>query len=188
MPDDPLTVTEETDEVLAARAARGDRAAFEHLVRRHKSSLYRFTRRYVGDADDAYDVVQDSFVAAWLALGRFDPRRPFGTWLKTIALNKCRDLGRRARTRRLFLRALAVAPVDRASSPPDEPPNDREVRLDRAIASLPVVYKEPLLLTTVGGLSQYEASRILGVSPKAVEMRLRRARLKLMQHLAQTEG
>ncbi len=181
-------MTEETDEVLAANAARGDRAAFEGLVRRHKSSLYRFTRRYVGDADDAYDVVQDSFVAAWRALGRFDPRRPFATWLKAIALNKCRDLGRRARTRRLFLRALAVAPIDRASSPLDEPPDDREARLDRAIASLPVAYKEPLLLTTVGGLSYHEAGRILGVSPKAVEMRLRRARRKLMQHLGGTEG
>ena len=181
-------MTGETDEVLAARAARGDRAAFESLVRRHKSGLYRFTRRYVGDADDAYDVVQDSFVAAWRAIGRFDPRRPFAIWLKAIALNKCRDLGRRVRTRRLFLRALAVAPVDRALSPPDEPPDDRGVRLDRAIASLPVVYKEPLLLTTVGGLSHHEAGRILGVSPKAVEMRLRRARRKLMQHLGEAEG
>ena len=181
-------MTEETDEVLAAKAARGDRAAFEGLVRRHKSGLYRFIRRYVGDADDAYDVVQDSFVAAWRALGRFDQARQFGTWLKAIALNKCRDFGRRARTRRLFLRALAAAPVDRALSPLDQPPDDREVRLDRAIASLPVVYKEPLLLTTVGGLSQHEAGRILGVSPKAVEMRLRRARRKLMQHLRETEG
>ncbi len=181
-------MTDETDEALAARAARGDRAAFEGLVRRHKSSLYRFTRRYVGDADDAYDVVQDSFVAAWRALGRFDPHRPFGTWLKTIALNKCRDLGRRTRTRRLFLRALAVTPTDRGPSLPGEPPDDREVRLDRAIASLPAVYKEPLLLTTVGGLSQHEAGQILGVSPKAVEMRLRRARRKLIEHLGETEG
>ena len=181
-------MTGETDEVLAARAARGDRAAFEGLVRRHKSSLYRFTRRYVGDADDAYDVVQDSFVAAWQALGRFDPRRPFAIWLRAIALNKCRDLGRRARTRRLFLRAFAVAPIDRASSPPEDPSEDREVRLDRAIASLPVTYKEPLLLTTVGGLSHHEVGQVLGVSPKAVEMRLRRARRKLIQHLGKTEG
>jgi DNA-directed RNA polymerase specialized sigma24 family protein len=53
---------------------------------------------------------------------------------------------------------------------------------------LPVVYKEPLLLTTVGGLSQHDAGQILGVSPKAVEMRLRRARRKLIEHLGQTEG
>lgn len=176
-------MTGEADEALASKAARGDTRAFEALVRRHKGGLHGFARRYVGDPDEAYDVVQESFIAAWRAIGRFDPRRPFATWLKAIALNKCRDRGRRARTRRLFLRALARAPADPAAADPDPETDRRAERLDRAVAELPARYKEPLLLTAVGGLSHIEAGRMLGVSPKAVEMRLYRARLELRERL-----
>jgi RNA polymerase sigma-70 factor (ECF subfamily) len=63
-------------------------------MRRHKGWLYQFIRRYVADRDDAYDVLQESFVSAWSALSRFDPERPFEAWLRRIALNKCRDRAR----------------------------------------------------------------------------------------------
>ena len=181
-------MTGEADEALARKAAGGDRQAFEALVRRHKAALYGFARRYVGDADDAYDIVQESFVAAWRALGRFDPKRSFATWLKAIALNKCRDLARRARTRRLFLRALAVAPAEPVAAEQDRDADRRAERLDRAVAGLPARYKEPLLLTTVGGMSHKEAGRMLGVSAKSVEMRLYRGRRKLLELLGETEG
>jgi len=75
---------------------------------RHKGWLYQFIRRYVADRDDAYDVLQESFVSAWGALGRFDPERPLEAWLRRIALNKCRDRARRSavrRRRRILARA-----------------------------------------------------------------------------------
>ena len=59
-------------------------------------------------------------------------------------------------------------------------------RLDMAIAALPSVYKDPLLLTTSGGLSQAEAARALKTTVKGVEMRIRRARLKLAEMLAES--
>ncbi len=68
---------EPSDEALAAQARQDDRRAFDDLVRRHKAPLYRFVRRYVGDGDDAYDIVQDAFISAWGALKRYDPGRPF---------------------------------------------------------------------------------------------------------------
>ena len=70
----------ESDESLAAQARGGDRRAFERLVHRHQSSLYRFARRYVGAGDEAYDIVQESFISAWGALARYDPTRRFGAW------------------------------------------------------------------------------------------------------------
>ena len=76
------------DASLAVAARQGDQAAFAALMRRHKGWLYRFIRRYVADRDDAYDVLQESFVSAWGALARFDPERPFEAWLRRIALNK----------------------------------------------------------------------------------------------------
>lgn len=175
-------MTSPAGDPLAAAARNGDRGAFEALIRREKAGLYAFVRRYVGDADDAYDVVQDAFVAAWRALGRYDPARSFPVWLRAIALNKCRDHGRRAKVRRLLTTAFA-------SEPPIPVARENEpdlVRLDAAIARLPALYKDPLLLTTAGGLSTAEAAQALRTSPKAVEMRLYRARRQLAEWLAET--
>lgn len=179
------------DEQLAARAQHDRREAFDQLIHRHKTTLYRFVRRYVGQSDDAYDVLQDTFIAAWVALKRYDPARPFLPWLRMIALNKCRDFGRRQAVRRLMLRAQAVDPLRQTSESAREPglglPREDEHlrRLDIAIAALPAAYKEPLLLTTVGGLSQQEAADVLKTSVKAIEMRLYRARQKLLLELGE---
>jgi RNA polymerase sigma-70 factor (ECF subfamily) len=173
-----------TDAELAARAAGGEEAAFSALMRRHKDRLYRLIRRHVGDADEAYDVLQESFVSAWGALTRFDPARPFYVWLTRIALNKCRDRGRRLLVRRLI---GGAAPLDAARDVVDLTPSaeataaDRQAlaRLDRAIAELPAKLKEPLILTAIDELSQAQAADILGVSVKTVETRVYRARQKL---------
>lgn len=173
----------ESDEALAARAGKGDRMAFEEIVRRHKTILYRFIRRYVGHGDDAYDVLQDTFLAAWTASARYDASRPFLPWLRTIGLNKCRDFTRRQTVRRLLLLARAAEPDESFQNP--APSDDAAVeserldRLDAAIAELPSFYKEPLLLTSVSGLSHQEAADILKTTPKAIEMRIYRAKRKL---------
>ncbi len=184
----------ESDEALAAHARLGDRPAFDALVRRHKAGLYAFVRRYVGSSEDGYDVLQDTFVSAWLGLRRYDPARPFLPWLRTIALNKCRDSGRRRMVRRLVMRAFTMEQAGKEPTTEaldqarDEEAAlaDRLSHLDRAIAALPALYKEPLLLTTVSGLSHKEAAEMLKTTPKAVEMRLARARRKIQAMLEKT--
>ena len=182
----------ETDEQLAASAKAGNRAAFEGLIQRHKAGLYRFVRRYIGQSDDAYDVLQDCFVSAWSGLARYDPERPFLPWLRVIALNKCRDFARRQKVRRLLLKAFAF---ERGVEPPSSTAQEldderaeskRFSRLDQAIADLPAFYKDPLLLTTVSGLSHIEAAEALKTTPKAIEMRLYRARRKLLSAMGET--
>lgn len=176
----------DSDRDLITRAAAGDRGAFEIIVRQHKQPLFRFIRRYLGNSDDAYDVLQDTFVAAWTALGRFNISRPLAPWLRTIALNKCRDFSRRQTVRRVIL-GLFASEAD--SRPTEGNPEDEQLdRLDRAIAELPIFYREPLLLTAVSGLSHQEAAALLKVTPKAIEMRVRRARQKLVKLLPPMEG
>ncbi len=175
---------------LARRAAAGEDRAFTLLMRRHKEGLYRFVRRYVGDADAAYEVVQESFVAAWKAIGRFDGRRAFPTWLRAIALNKCRDRGRRLAVRRAIL-GDPDADSPEARNQPDRSrtpeaallDSEAAARLDAAIARLPAKLKEPLLLTYFEDLSQQEAADLLGVTVKAVETRVYRARQRLAEIL-----
>ncbi len=186
------TNPDDSDAALAARAQKGDRSAFNLIVRRHQEPLYRFIRRYVGDADEAYDLLQETFVSAWQALGRYDPARPAATWLRRIALNKCRDWGRRRVVRKFF---YAAKKLDETTATPDvsTSPNSEDntelalARLDRAIAALPVQLKEPLLLTAFEGLSQAAAGETLGISAKAVETRVYRAR-KLLAEALKADG
>lgn len=176
---------------FAAAARDGDRRAFDALVVLHRDALYRFIRRYVGDADEAYDLLQESFIAAWLAMRRYDARHPFGAWLRSIALNKCRDYGRRNAVRRRVLALFAAEPSagrNQAMEGESTTVNAAEtslLRLDRAIADLPRFYKEPLLLTTTGGMTQLQAAALLNTTPKAIEMRVRRARRRLGKALTE---
>ena len=178
------------DAVLAGRAARGDERAFAELVRRHKEPLYRLLRRYIGDADEAYEAAHEAFIAAWAALGRYDPQRPFLAWLRTIAINKARDRGRRMALRRLlfgsesFEDSGAQAMPDSAGSA-DDALIDREdlTLLDRAVAQLPATLRAALVLTAFEGCSQQEAGETLGVSAKSIETRVYRARKILARTL-----
>lgn len=178
------------DGELAARAAQGDEQAFSTLMQRHKGGLYGFVRRYVGEADASLDVVQDTFFSAWKAISRFDGRRPFGVWLRAIALNKCRDRARRQAVRRLVF-SQRQSDSSEAQGQSDPAPNaeaalaasEQRRRLEAAIARLPAKLKEPLLLTYFEGLPQQQAADILGVTAKTIETRVYRARQKLAELL-----
>lgn len=177
------------DPDLIARARSGDRRAIGDLIGLNKHWLYRFIRRYVGDADDAQDVLQESFVAAILNLSRYDDQRRFDIWIRRIALNKCRDRARRLAVRR------AVGLEQRAVFEPDDivdpaPSADTALQsaqalgaLDRAVAALPPALKAALVLTSLEGLSHKEAGEILGLSVKAVEVRVYRAKRQLALRL-----
>jgi RNA polymerase sigma-70 factor (ECF subfamily) len=177
------------DSTLAARAGKGDEQAFAELVRRHKHPLYRLVRRYVGEPEEAYDAVQEAFIAAWAAIGRYDPERPFLSWLRTIAINKARDRSRRLAFRRLIFCDEGLGRLAQARPDPETMADERLIErqklasLGRAIAKLPQPLKEALLLTAFEGLSQQEAGKALGVSAKTIETRAYRARKTLARTL-----
>jgi len=175
----------ESDAALVAHALAGDDGAFAHLMARHKQWAFRFVRRYVGNADDAYDVLQDTFFSAWLALRRYQSQRPFDIWLRRIALNKCRDRARREAVRRV-ISGFTGADSESVDLPDASPGPEAQVaagqeleQLERSLGSLPRSLKEPLLLTALEGLSHQQAAEVLGLNAKAVEMRIYRARERL---------
>ena len=181
---------ERSDAELATAASIGDERAYAILVGRHKDALYRLLRRYLGDADEAYEAAHEAFIAAWSALARYDPDRPFGAWLRTIAINKARDRGRRIAVRRLIFGSqpfedseAQVRPDAAASADDAMVARERIAELDRAIARLPTALRAPLILTAIEGRPQQEAGEILGISAKSVETRVYRARKLLAQTL-----
>ncbi|MNX43976.1 RNA polymerase sigma factor CnrH [compost metagenome] len=183
----------EDEASLPSRAARGDRAAFAALMDATKADLHRFVRRYVGEDDDAYDLVQETYVAAWLAIRRYDPARPFPVWLRAIAINKCRDWGRKRAVRRAVRGVMGLDAPEALTVGDDTPAAEsqlddrrRMAALDRALAALPDALKTPLLLATLEGRSHAEVARLIGATPKAVETRIARARRALAAALGRT--
>jgi len=185
------------DAALVAATLAGNDAAFTALMQRHKGALHRFVRLYVGDADEALDLVQETFLAAWKALDRFDSRRAMTAWLRQIALNKCRDWGRRRKVRAFFYGASELdydissgaGAVSDGGSAPTAPPAEegrrerRLLALEAAIAALPAPLRAALILTAIEGLSHEQAGAALGVTAKAVETRVYRARQDLRRRL-----
>lgn len=173
-----------TDGELAALTLAGRQSAFAEIMRRHREPIYRTIRGYVGSSEDALDLVQECFVAAYKRLDSFDQARPLRAWLARIAINKCRDWSRRRAVRRLLFSAATAqdeALLADPAPPLDEAAADREEldRLWRAIADLPRNLKEPLVLRVIDELSQAEVAAVLRISEKAVETRVYRARKRL---------
>ncbi|WP_390901774.1 RNA polymerase sigma factor [Sphingomonas alpina] len=177
-----------TDGELTALARTGRQAAYGELMRRHRDTVYRIVRGQIGDADEALDVTQNSFIAAFSALARYDRTRPFRVWVARIAINKCHDWARRRAVRRFLTFAAPLSDAEQVADsavPADTMLADKQAlaRTMRAIAGLPASLKEPLVLHTIDELSQAETAQILGISEKAVEMRVYRARAKLEKML-----
>ncbi len=178
------------DGELATLSVAGRDVAFAELVRRHRKAVYRLIVSNVADADEALDLVQETFVSAHRAMARFDGARPMPAWLAAIALNKCRDWARRRAVRRFIWFARPVEELADVLAD-DQPGHDIQTadrqeleRLRRAITELPASLREPLVLHTVEGMSQAETAAVLSITEKAVETRLRRARIKLNEVLA----
>jgi RNA polymerase sigma-70 factor (ECF subfamily) len=89
----------QTDEDLAREASKGDMVAFEALVRRRREGLVRFLASFSGNTSDAEDLAQETFLRAFRSLSRYDPRKPFLTWLfviaRRLAINFKRNRSRR---------------------------------------------------------------------------------------------
>ena len=178
----------EAQQVLAAR--RREPGAFEALVRRHQGAIYNFCFRMLGQAEDAADVAQETFVQLYSYLGRLDEREPVAPWLFRVARNRCIDIIRRRRTVPLGTAddpgegSVQLDPAD------DEPlPDELAERADlqrllsNAIAHLPPAYAEVVALRYAGDRSFAEIAAILDCEEGAARVRFHRAKALLRQHL-----
>jgi RNA polymerase sigma factor CnrH len=183
-----LDLSQCSDGELAAMALGGQERAYREFLRRYRDPVYRLVCNTIRDSEEALDVTQESFVAGFAALKRYDRERPFKLWISRIAINKCRDWARRRAVRSFFTRALPIEDAfDLASdgaSPETEAGDRAELRrASTAIGRLSGKLREALVLRAIEGMSQAEAAEALGVTEKTVETRLYRARAKLNELL-----
>jgi RNA polymerase sigma-70 factor (ECF subfamily) len=166
----------ETD--LIARARQGDPAAWEILLAEHQQAVFRLAYLLVGDADDAQDVAQESFIRAYRSFGRFDADRPLRPWLLRIAANLARNrrrsLGRYvAAVQRAWLaepRVAERAPVESLTAQ-----QMAAQELWKAVRRLGSVDQEVIYLRFFIELPEADIAAALRVAPGTVKSRLHRA-------------
>jgi RNA polymerase sigma-70 factor (ECF subfamily) len=168
-----------TDAELVARTRAGESEAFGALVARHYDACRRFAYHMLGERADADDVVQESFLRAYLAISRYDERDQFRGWLFRILTNQCRNaLTSRGRRTRRFVQddlALAAAP---APAPP-RPSGVGDALLLRALGQLDPLQREAVLLKYAEGLEYGEMSALTGAGESALKMRVKRGSERL---------
>ncbi|HEY7562581.1 MAG TPA: RNA polymerase sigma factor [Gaiellaceae bacterium] len=177
------------DDELVARAQRGDTRAFGTLVEEHQTIAFRTAYLLTGSAADAEDAVQDAFVKAYSALGRFRPGAPFRPWLLAIVANEARNRRRSAgRRERLALRA-AEDPLSGGAVPSPEAAlldAERREELLRAVDDLREDDRMAIGCRYFLGLSEEETAAALGWRRGTVKSRTSRALDRLRDRLGVT--
>lgn len=174
------------DGPVVGAAARGDVQAFEQLYRQYSGRVHGLCLRLVrGDTMAAEDCTQEAFVRAWKALGRFEARSSFGTWMHRIAVNVVLE-----RRRRPSERELPQLPADDSAEHGeigddfwsfDTPVEEREI--EAAIASLPAGARDALVLCGIHGYTHEEAAAMLGVAAGTCKAQLHRARALVRERI-----
>lgn len=181
----PGTALPDPDADLAARAARGDRAAFEALLRRHYDRMHRIAWRMTGSRHDAEDVVQEVCCALVERIAGFRGEARVSTWLFGIVVNACRDHHRRRTTLSRMKKGLTV--LLRLGPTPDGRDLYRQAWLAGSLARLDPGLRETVVLVAGEGLTHAEAAHALGVAETTVSWRLHEARRRLKADLLTTD-
>ena len=174
---------ETSDAAVVRRVLDGDVEAFSILVERYHDHYVRFAAHLVGNREDAEEVVQDTFLRAYRALGRYEERERFGAWMLRILVNRARTVSAIGRRReKLFPEQVDETLPEAAEAHPAERAALRE-EVSRALAQLGPDQREAFLLHYVEGLSYEEMSAITGSGISALKMRVKRSCERLREIL-----
>src|SRR4051812_24772355 len=190
------------DSELAERAAKGDHAAFDHIMRRYNQRLFRLAVSIMKDAAEAEDVLQESYVRAFYKLGTLSGNN-LGAWLARVVRNEAIDRlrARESRQSHIALEAdLESHSDDGATMIDNSEANDSyrsdpqvtteaaqmQLLLERAITELPDAFRTVFVLREVEGLSIEETSEYLGIPAATVKTRDHRARKLLRTSLSES--
>ncbi|MFQ6093198.1 MAG: RNA polymerase sigma factor [bacterium] len=178
------------EDALIGRARQGDSEAFGSLVTRYRKRIYTLCYQMTFKREDAEDMVQETFLRAYRAIGKFEEGGSFYTWIYRIATNLC--LSRLSRNKHRNECPLEDCefpqfPLHRADHNPDVNLERRELveKIRGAIENLPARYRTIVVLKTFQGLSYDEIADVLKIPKGTVMSRLNRARVKLKGSLRQ---
>ena len=189
-----MTRQEDTDLALVQRVQKGDKDAFNLLVQKYQYRIRHLVSRFVKDATEQEDIVQESFIKAYRAIGRFRGDSAFYTWLYRISVNTAKNYivasGRRPPTQDVdvddVVSIRAEGPLIESNSPDEILQNDQLVKAVKdAIASLPEELREAIQLRELDGLSYEDIADVMDCPIGTVRSRIFRARESIESAIAE---
>ncbi len=183
------------DEALVSIARSGDEGAFEELFNRYKKPIINFIYRMIGNKETAEEVAVEVFMKAYNNLHIFDPNKRFNTWLFTIAKNLSKNA---MRDRKYFRNVSLDQDIQLESGPvslrdviadPGSAPDDaiRTKELEREaqaiLDSMPVKYREVVVLCSIQGMTYKEAAEVIGCSVASISTRMTEAKALFMKKI-----
>jgi RNA polymerase sigma-70 factor (ECF subfamily) len=191
----PSTVSERSsDAELAARASSGDESAFEAIMRRHNRLLFRTARSILKSDSESEDALQEAYLHAWRALGKFRADARLSTWLVRIVINESLGRLRRRGAQVIPLDAFMDLPEPQAQpwleDNPDQQPEQVAMRgevrrlMEARIDMLPDAFRTVFMLRAVEELSVEEVAVALEIPEATVRTRFFRARGLLREGLS----
>jgi RNA polymerase sigma factor (sigma-70 family) len=177
---------ETSDNVLFQQALAGDQEAFEALISRYQRSLFRLIHRYVGEYNEAHDVLQQVWLQLFLSLPTLDSNVHMKSWLFTVARNRSLDVLRRRRplsfseveTGNEEGEVTFLDTIPDTSSTPEELVEQRDLQraIQRAIQTLPCTYRTVVLLYYREHMNYAEIGQVLKMPVSTVKARFHRAK------------
>ena len=190
MHDGPQQPEREEDRELVRKAVQGDEEAFEALVRRKRERIFWIAYRIVGNEEDAREIAQTTFIRLWKALGKYDPKQSFDTWLYRITVNLAIDHYRSRGPVKTFepleegerMRPDAQAPGPIASDPLAAlTGSELRAIFEKLAARLGEKQRAIFVLSQIEGMPTEEIARVMGISHSTVRNHLFQARRSLQE-------
>ena len=165
------------------KAIQGDQDAFANIVETFQRPVFNLCYRMLGEAQEAEDAAQEAFWRAYQNLRRYDPARPFPTWLLSIAAHYCIDQQRKRRFNTIALDILPDEDVPDSAPNPEKVFNqlDEKGQLQKLLIKLGPQDRAAIILRYWYDFSEEEIARTLSLTVSAVKSRLFRARKELAQ-------
>ncbi|HHH82356.1 MAG TPA: sigma-70 family RNA polymerase sigma factor, partial [Chloroflexi bacterium] len=176
------STTPQHERAWILKAKQGDDDAFTLLVEAYQSPVYNLCYRMLGEAQEAEDAAQETFLKAFRNLRRYDLDRRFLNWILSIASNHCIDRLRKRRWKLVSIEALISMPVSREDEPGPErhlAQKQEEQRLHSLLMNLRPVDRAAVIMHYWYDYSYEEIAEVLSVSIPALKSRLHRARREL---------
>lgn len=179
-----------TDGELVDAVRRGRREAYDELVRRHAAKVGAACWSRLGPRGPVEDMVQESFLRGFRAIGTLAEPEKFGSWLYGIAVRTCLDWLKAKERSQVSLDSLGpdrgAADLPDGRLPPLPEIDERKRKLLEEVQTLPEIYRETLVLFYFQRQSYQEMSATLGITAAAINARLTKARAILRERLVQT--
>ncbi|MGD0565854.1 MAG: sigma-70 family RNA polymerase sigma factor [Candidatus Goldiibacteriota bacterium] len=191
---------QEIDIETVKKAQRGDRAAFDRIIKVYRQTITDLCRRYMRNSEEALDMAQDVFCAAYTSMGKFEHKSKFSTWLYRVAVNLCINRLDMLK-RRKYYDTGSIAAVgdggeeyeiqirDKARGADEELESaDTRRMIMGALEEFDAESKNVVILRDMQGLEYEEISSLLGLPLGSVKSKLNRAREKLKEIIIKRSG